>query len=129
MKRKLNASFTVEMSVIAPLALFLIMGCILVIFYYHDRNILSAAAYETAVVGGTKAREKEGADAGELETLFRDRVRGKCILLAQARAGVTVSEEAVRVDVTASGAGMWMSLSRQAAVTDPEKEIRRIRRY
>lgn len=129
MKRKLNASFTVEMSVIAPLALFLIMGCILVIFYYHDRNILSAAAYETAVVGGTKAREKEGADAGELETLFRDRVRGKCILLAQARAGVTVSEEAVRVDVTASGAGMRMSLSRQAAVTDPEKEIRRIRRY
>ena len=129
MKRKLNASFTVEMSVIAPLALFLIMGCILVIFYYHDRNILSAAAYETAVVGGTKAREKEGADAGELETLFRDRVRGKCILLSQARAGVTVSEEAVRVDVTASGAGMRMSLSRQAAVTDPEKEIRRIRRY
>ena len=36
--RSLKASFTVEMSVIVPLALFLVMAAVLVIFYYHDKN-------------------------------------------------------------------------------------------
>ena len=49
-------------------------------FYYHDKNIIAGAAYETAVVGSNKAREKpdsqtgsgdrSGTDVAELETLF-----------------------------------------------------------
>ena len=62
---KVQASMTVEMSFLMPMILFLIMGCILAVFYYHDKNILSGAAYETAVVGSTKAREKEGIKEGE----------------------------------------------------------------
>ena len=56
----LNGSMTIEMSFLMPIILFLIMNCILVVFYYHDKNVLAGAAYETAVVGSTKAREKEG---------------------------------------------------------------------
>ena len=55
---------TVEMSFLMPMILFLIMGCILAVFYYHDKNILGAAAYETAVVGRTKARENDGVETG-----------------------------------------------------------------
>lgn len=127
--RSLKASFTVEMSVIVPLALFLVMAAVLVIFYYHDKNILSAAAYETAVAGSTKAREKDGADAGELEALFAERIHGKCILFAGADVGVFVSDDEITVKVSASRRGMRLMVEQRAAVTEPEKEIRKWRRF
>ena len=127
--RSLKASFTVEMSVIVPLALFLVMAAVLVIFYYHDKNILSAAAYETAVAGSTKAREKDGADAGELEALFAERIHGKCILFAGADVGVSASDDEITVKVSASRRGMRLMVEQRAAVTEPEKEIRKWRRF
>ena len=36
-RRKLSGSMTVEMSFLMPMILFLIMGCILAVFYYHDK--------------------------------------------------------------------------------------------
>lgn len=127
-RRQLMGSFTVEMSVIAPLALFLILGCILTFFYYHDKNILAGAAYETAVVGSTKAREEEGADPAELETLFQERIRGKCILFPGAQAEVEATDEEITVRVSARRNGMQISLVYKAAVTIPEKNIRNRKR-
>lgn len=120
----LKGSFTVEMSVIIPLALFLIMECILVFFYYHDKNILAGAAYETTVVGSTKAREGEGADVTELENLFQERIRGKCILFSGAQADVEAAEDVISVRVSAKRSGMSIFLVYSAAVTTPEKDIR-----
>ena len=57
-QRWLKGSFTVEMAFLIPMILFLIMGCIRISFYYHDKNIIAGAAYETAVTGSTKVREK-----------------------------------------------------------------------
>ena len=104
-KKGLEASFTVEMSAVAPLCLLLVAACILVFFYFHDKNILSGAAYETATTGSIKAREKDGVEPGELEALFAQRTGGKCILFAGAGAEVSVTEEEVAVNVTASAAG------------------------
>lgn len=84
-RRRVSASFTVEMSVLMPMILFLIMGCILAAFYYHDKSILSGAAYETAVVGSTKMREKNGIKEEELEALLKERIRGKCILMTEVK--------------------------------------------
>ena len=128
-KKGLEASFTVEMSAVAPLCLLLVAACILVFFYFHDKNILSGPAYETATTGSIKAREKDGVEPGELEALFAQRTGGKCILFAGAGAEVSVTEEEVTVNVTASGGGMRLSLCRKAAVTEPEKKIRNIRRF
>ena len=69
MLKTVQGSMTVETSFLMPTILFLIMGCILAVFYYHDKNILSGAAYETAVVGSAKAREKDGVAEEELEQL------------------------------------------------------------
>ena len=84
--------YTVEMSFLMPIIMLLVMSSIYAFFYYHDKNIIAGAAYETAVVGSNKAREKPGSqtgtgdksgtDAAELETLFQSRVNGKCILLS-----------------------------------------------
>lgn len=117
-----------EMSFLMPIILMLIMSTILAAFYFHDKNILAGAAYETAVVGSTKAREKEGVTQAELEKLFQERARGKCILFSRANARVSVSEKEIRVDVSARKGRFALSAVKKAAVTEPEKHIRSIRR-
>lgn len=124
----LKGSLTVEMSFLMPMILFLIMGCILAAFYYHDKLILTGAAYETAVAGSTKAREKDGVKAGQLESLFDQRVKGKCILASNAQANVKVRKDEIEVNAIASYGQMKISVVTKAAVTEPEKHIRDMQR-
>ena len=127
-ERRLNGSMTVEMSFIMPVILLLVMQCITAAFYFRDKNIISGAAYETAVVGSTKAHEEGGAEEGELQELFQERVAGKCILFPGADAGISLSETAVVVTASASVRGMGLSVIKKARVTEPEKYIRDMRR-
>lgn len=120
--------FTVEMSLIMPVSLLLIMSSILGVFYFHDKNIISGAAYETAVAGGTKAREKEGVSPAELEELFQDRVAGKCIFFPGAEVSVQVGKEEIGVSAQAAGRGMSVSVEKCVPVTEPETRIRDARR-
>ena len=120
----LKGSLTVELSFLMPMILFLIMGCILASFYYHDKLILTGAAYETAVAGSTKAREKDG----QLESLFVQRVKGKCILTSNARANVMVGKDEIEVYAIAFHGRMKISVVKRAAVTEPEKRIRDMQR-
>ncbi len=125
---KLKGSMTVEMSFLMPMIMFLIMGCILAVFYYHDKNVLSGAAYETAVAGSTRMRERDGIDEGELEALYAERTEGKCILFAGSSAQVSVGEKEIVVEATAQKGRFMLSVLKKAAVTDPEKYIRDRRR-
>ena len=125
---KLKGSMTVEMSFLMPMIMFLIMGCILAVFYYHDKNVLSGAAYETAVAGSTRMRERDGIDEGELEALYAERTEGKCILFAGSSAQVSVGEKEIVVEATARKGRFMLSVLKKAAVTDPEKYIRDRRR-
>ena len=73
----------------------LVMSSIYAFFYYHDKNIIAGAAYETAVVGSNKAREKPD-----------------------------------EVCVRAQGAWrkMKVSVEKRAAITEPEKNLRDIKK-
>ena len=85
MKRyELQGSITVEMSFLVPMILFLIMSCILAVFYYHDKNILSGAAYEIEVTADASRRYMrvsvmKRASVTEPEKTIRDlrRLKGK----------------------------------------------------
>ena len=123
-----NGSFTVEMSFLMPMILFLIMGCVLACFYYHDKNIIAGVVYETAVVGSTKAREKEGISESDLNTLFQERTGRKCILFSGIRVTSSVEEEEIKVSATAKRKRIAFTVKSSAAVTHPEKHIRDIRR-
>lgn len=127
-KLRMRGSMTVEMSFLMPIILMLIMSMILAAFYFHDKNILTGAAYETVVVGSTKMREKDKVTGGELEKLFRERADRKCILFSRVSATVSISEEEVQVDVFAKKGKFALSVVKKAAVTEPEKHIRDIRR-
>ena len=49
-KIRCKGSTVVEMSYLAPVVLLVWMAVIFGLFYYHDKGILTGAAYETAVV-------------------------------------------------------------------------------
>lgn len=127
-KKRLTASMTVEMSYLMPMVILLLMGCILLIFYFHDKNILAGAAYETAVVGSTKSREREGVKEGELERLFQERTEGKCILFSGAAPGVQITDKEVTIQVQAVKGMFSLSVEKKARITEPEKYIRDLRR-
>lgn len=126
--KELKGSMTVEMSLLMPIILFLILSCILTVFYFHDKNILMAAAYETTVVGSTKMREPEGVSEGELVSLFTDRTEGKCILFARSNVSVTVTEEQILVEASAEKGRFKVSVRKKSSVTEPEKYIRNNRK-
>lgn len=125
---KLKGSMTVEMSFLMPMILVLIMSCVLAVFYYHDKTILAGAAYETVVVGSTRMREKDPPEEGELKELFRERMKGKCILFPGYNAVVSISDQRIEINVTASKGRWKVSVVKRAAVTEPEKYIRNYRR-
>lgn len=124
----LKGSMTVETAFLMPLAGLVLVAGTLLLFYFHDKIIISSCAYETAVVGSTKAREKEGADPDELSQAFHERIRGKCIFFGGAEAEVHVAEDQVCVTASAFRKGIRLRVEQRAAVTEPEDHIRNLRR-
>ncbi len=120
--------YTVEMSFLMPIILLLIMSSIFGVFYYHDKNIISGAAYETVAVSSTKAREKGGVDESEVEAVFRERLGNKCILFGRIAVSAAVRRNEVEITGTASKRGMKMSVTKRMKITEPERKIRDIRR-
>ena len=127
-QRALKGSMTVEMSFLMPIILLLLMNSILAAFYFHDKNILAGAAYETSVIGSTKIRKKDKVTAGELETLFQERVDRKCILFAGNSVTVSIEKAEICIKASARKGRFGLSVVKKAAVTEPENHIRDIRR-
>ena len=127
-KDKLKAVMTIEMSFLVPIIIFLFMGLVLSTFYYHDKNIINGAAYETAVTGSIKMRQKEETSEAELIEFCRDRKRGKCFFLVSHHVDVSIDEEVVVVEISAWKGMFLLSVMIKAAITTPEKRIRNIRR-
>lgn len=117
-----------EAACLMPLVGLLLVSTVLLLFYFHDKNIIASCAYETAVIGSTKAREKEGVDAFLLNQAFQQRIQGKCIFFTGARADIQVEDETITVSAYASRKYFSLRVVQRAAVTEPEDHIRRIRR-
>lgn len=123
----LKGVLTIEMSFLASIILMIFVLVMYTIFYYHDKNILIGAANETAVVGAQLER-KPGADGQtDLAEFYQERIRGKLILFAEAQADVSVSSTKVEVNVSASKGNMRLRITQRAAITEPEKKIRKKR--
>ena len=127
-KHGLNASFTIEMSFLIPIILFVFMEIVLCVFYFHDKNVLNSAAYEAAVVGSSKLRTKDGISEEELNKFLKERIRGKCVLFSSCQISTSMQEEEVLVEIHARKKGYTVSIEKKAKVTDPEKRIRDRRR-
>ena len=73
-RESFEGSATVEMAYIMPLFLSLFLLTVTAIFYFHDKSVLYATAYETALAGAQAEREGEGSDE-ELSAFFQKRIK------------------------------------------------------
>ena len=104
-KKYVKGSTVVEMSYLIPFCLILFFLLITIIFYFHDKAILNAAAAETAVTGVEMDRKKiEDAD---LDAFFRERTSGKLIFLENITTRVNLSGKKIEVEVFASKRMIW----------------------
>ena len=72
-------------------------------------------------------REKDGIKDGELETLFYQRTKGKCIMFVDMYVSVKMEKEEIEVIARASRKYMKVSIMKRAAITEPERRIRKWR--
>lgn len=126
-RRKVKASTVVEMSYMMGVVMLMWMVVLFTLFYYYDKLILSGAAYETVVVGSEMMHEEEQVDATQLETFFRERIRGKLIFMPSASAEAKIDKNKIVLEVRARNKGLNIFVVRKMAVTTPEEKIRAIR--
>ena len=123
-KKNQNGSFTIEASFVVPIILMVFMASVYIIFYFHDKNILSGAAYETAVVGSERKSYKKE----ELEAYFRRRIKGKLIVFSNVKENIEVEKEEITVTCSAKKRRMKINVSASVKQTEPETYIRNVRK-
>lgn len=127
-RRKCRGSTVVEMAYLMPVVLLTWMLIIFALFYYHDKNILAGAAYEAAVAGSEFLHEENEEMTEKIESYFQNRLNGKMLFFGDAEIEVLTSEKEVVVRARASSKGLVAEVEKRAAVTEPERKIRKIRK-
>lgn len=119
MKRHVRGSFTIEASVIVPIILMIFSLVITMLFYYHDKNVVSAIAHETLAMGCGKAEITEE----EIEEYFKERLGRKLLLFQGALVAVKMEQEEITIVCTARKKGMSLYIDMMMKKTDPENYI------
>ena len=122
---KLKGSTVVEMAYLMPVVLLCWMAVIFALFYYHDKNIIGGAAYETAIVGSEEWRWKKEIEDGKMEQYFQKRIENKLIFFDTVSVETVVVKDEFEVTAGAQKRKMRVSVKRSAALTVPEEKIRR----
>nr|WP_082891666.1 TadE family protein [Bariatricus massiliensis] len=125
-KGDLRGSTVVEAAYLFPMIMLVWMLVLFALFYYHDKNILAGASYETAVVGSEIAHEGEVPE-GKLAQYFQERIKGKLIFFGGASISVNSGKNGIEVKVKARARNMALTVNKSAAITEPEKLIRKFR--
>ena len=124
MKSKVRGSMTVEATVIIPLILGMVMCLFFVLFYYHDKNVISAIAHETVVY----ACRGDEISIEETENYFQERIGEKLLLFPGVYTDISIEQDVLRFEGVARKHGMTLKVKMKMKRTEPEKYIRNIRR-
>lgn len=128
-KKYVNGSATIEMSIIIPLILAIFMLIVFTIFFFHDKNIITASLMEVCVVGANKYHEDEEFGRLEIEEAIRERIGRKCILLQYNIDSVEISKEKMEIEVIAQKGRFKTRIWQSMSLTKPEKEIREEKKW
>lgn len=122
--KKLKGSFTVEASFIVPLIFTVFVFVITMIFYYHDKNVVSSVCHETLAVNCGK----EEVTSEDLEKYFDKKIMGKLLFFGNAHAKASVDKDKARLECTATGKRMSLHVSMSMKRAAPADYIRSLRR-
>lgn len=125
MKKKLRGSFTTEAAVIMPLVIGMFAVLISMLFYYHDKNIVTGAAYEIVTVGSCDS----GLTKEELSVQLQERLNGKLLLFSRIHVNIRIDKTKLIIYCQAVKNGMVMKVNISMSRTEPERYIRNIRRF
>lgn len=121
---KTKGSFTIEASFVVPVVLFVFIVLMNVLFYYHDKNILTAVAHETVCVGCGRT----GQGPEELEQYFYSRVNGRLLVFTWVQGDISADETSILLQCRASGKRMTLQVDCTMDKTEPETHIRKLRK-
>lgn len=122
----IKGGFTIEMSLLMPLLLFMGMQCVFLMFFFHDKSIMEGAVYEALASTVTRGKEAEDVKEGVILERFYERIQGKCLLLSDIRGSVKKEGEKVVLEATANKFGWQVIVRRKWQVLWQEDHIRRL---
>ena len=119
--KKLQASFTIEATVIVPMILGIFALIVTLLFYYHDKNVVAAIAHETVVMGC----DREEIEKQELEQYFREHTQGKLLVFSKVNPTVEIEKDTITIECVARRRMMKLQMKMSMNRTEPEQYIRR----
>ena len=122
-----KGSTLVEMAYLMPVVMSVWILVIFMLFFYHDKSVVTGAAYEASVVGAELWMESQENKSAKIEKYFVERLDGKLLFFDQIDVKVTIDNENVHVYASASKYRMALAVAVDAAITTPEKTIRRMK--
>lgn len=122
LQKENKGSATVEMAYIMPLFLSLFLLMVTVVFYFHDKCVLYATAYETAVIGAQNMRGEELEDA-ELEKYLKGRTQKKLLFFSDIKVQVKKNLEYLTIQIQAERSGWKIRAEQKAMRMRPEEVI------
>lgn len=125
--KRYRGTAIIEMTYIMPLVIFVWIGIIFMLFYFHDKNILTGAAYETAVVGSELYHSEEKVERQRVENYFQKRIDNKLLFFSGAEVEVKTDSHKIYVSVRADEKKMKVLVKSRAELSIPERDVRRIK--
>ena len=103
------------------------MAVIFGLFYYHDKGILTGAAYETAVVTSELWNADPEEKQSRAETYFAQRIHGKTLFFGGVEMECIVDNDKITIKANARKKNLSVKVEESAAVIKPEEEIRNLK--
>ena len=119
----IRGSATIEMAYIMPLFLWIFFMIVTATFYFHDKCVMYATAYETALVGAQEARREPAYSEAALTEHFQNRIQGKLIFFSDAGASVEKGLEFLTVQAEASKGSWKICVEEKAMIMRTEELI------
>lgn len=124
MRKKIQGSMTIEAAVVVPLILWMFALIILLLFYFHDKNVVTVLAHETVSVCFDEKEVSESV----VEEYFQKRLSGKLLLFSSVKVNATISKKEIIMTCHTQKSGMKLRVEVQMKKTEPETYIRNLRR-
>ena len=124
-KKSIRANTTIQMAYIIPMFLLIFVLMLYILFYYHDKIILTGTAGETAVLGAQFERRSDKSEQVSLEEFCRKRSKNKLIMFSDFTIDISKGAEEVIVEISGKAKGMHLHIQQKAKIMDTEKRLRR----
>lgn len=119
MKKYMKGTFTIEASIIVPVILVIFSLVITMLFYFHDKNVVSVITHETLAMGCSRDEISED----ELEEYFLSRVEGKLILFPMPTVSANIDGKEIHLECDVRKEKMGLHVEMEMKHTDPVEHI------